>query len=54
MYSQANIGAIAGAQSKITPIWLRYTNGVVLELRGKQTGLAITGGANGVLIQFED
>jgi hypothetical protein len=54
VYSQANIGATAGEQGKITPIWLRNTNGVVLELRGKQTGLAITGGANGVLIQLED
>ena len=54
VFSQANIGATAGEQGKITPIWLRNTNGVVLELRGKQSGLAITGGANGVLIQFED
>ena len=54
VYSQASIGATAGEQGKTTPIWLRNTNGVVLELRGKQTGLAITGGANGVLIQFEE
>lgn len=54
VYSEADAGVAAGKDSKSTAIWLRNTNGVVLELRGKQTGLAITGGANGVLIQFED
>ena len=54
VYSQADVGVTAGGEGKITPIWLRNTNGVVLELRGKQTGLAITGGANGVLIQLEE
>ena len=54
VFSQADTGVTAGKESKTTAIWLRNTNGVILELRGKQTGLAITGGANGVLIQFED
>jgi hypothetical protein len=53
VYSQANLGVTAGEKDKVTPIWLRNTNGVVLELRSEQSGLAITGGANGVLIQFE-
>jgi hypothetical protein len=54
VYSQASLGGAAGDDSKSTAIWLRNTNGVVLELRGKQSGFAVTGGANGVLIQFEE
>jgi hypothetical protein len=54
VYSEANVGATAGKDSKSTAIWLRNTNGVILELHGKESGLAITGGANGVVVQFED
>ncbi len=54
VYSEADVGVTAGEKGKSTAIWLRNTNGVILELHGKQTGLAITGGANGVLVQFED
>lgn len=54
VYSQADLGAVGGGGDASTAIWLRNTNGVVLELHGKQTGFAITGGANGVLVQFED
>ncbi len=54
VYSEASIGAVAGKEGATTATWLRNTNGVILELHGKTTGLAVTGGANGVLIQFED
>jgi hypothetical protein len=54
VFSQANLGATAGDESKTTTMWLRNTNGVVLELKSEQSGLAITGGAQGVLIQFEE
>jgi hypothetical protein len=56
VYSEASIGAVAGKEGKSasTATWLRNTNGVILELHGKASGLAVTGGANGVVIQFED
>jgi len=54
VYSEAGIGAVAGKDGKSTATWLRNTNGVILELHGKTSGLAVTGGANGVLVQFED
>jgi hypothetical protein len=54
VYSEADAGVVGGKDSKSTAIWLRNTNGVILELHGKETGLAITGGANGVVVQFED
>ncbi|MGH7292884.1 MAG: hypothetical protein ACREJT_16815 [Myxococcota bacterium] len=54
VYSEAGIGAVAGKDGKSTATWLRNTNGVILELHGKTTGLAVTGGANGVVIQFEE
>ena len=54
VYSEADAGVVGGEKGKSTAIWLRNTNGVILELHGKQTGLAITGGANGVVVQFED
>ena len=54
VYSEADAGVVGGEKGKSTAIWLRNTNGVILELHGKQTGLAVTGGANGVVIQFED
>ena len=53
-YTQVSAGAVAGKESKAAAFWLQNTNGVVLELRSKQEGLALTGGANGILIQFED
>ena len=53
-YKEASAGAVAGAKSASTAIWLRNTNGVVIELHGKATGLAVTGGAQGVLIQFAE
>lgn len=52
-YQEASAGAVAGKDSASTAIWLRNTNGVVIELHGKATGLAVTGGAQGILIQFD-
>jgi len=54
VYSEASIGAVAGKDGKTTATWLRNTNGVIIELHGKASGLAVTGGANGVLVQFEE
>jgi hypothetical protein len=55
VYSAAGIGAVAGKDDAGTEIWLRNTNDVIIELRASdKAGLAITGGANGVLVQFED
>lgn len=54
VYSEAGAGAVAGKDGKSTATWLRNTNGVIIELHGKSSGLAVTGGANGVVIQFED
>ena len=35
-------------------VWLRNTNDVIIELHASEkSGLAVTGGANGVLVQFE-
>ena len=54
VYSEASFGGVAGKDSKSTATWLRNTNGVIIELHGTATGLAVTGGANGVVIQFEE
>jgi hypothetical protein len=54
VFSQGDFGAVGGDAGKSTALWLRNTNGVVLELHAKQEGLALTGGANGILVQFED
>jgi len=55
VYSSAGIGAVAGSSDTGTVVWLRNTNDVIIELRATdKSGLAVTGGANGVLVQFED
>jgi len=54
VFSEGGAGAVAGKDGKTTILWLRNTNGVVMELRAKQEGLALTGGANGILVQLED
>ena len=53
-YTQVSAGATAGDASKAAAFWLQNTNGVVLELRSKQEGLALTGGANGIVVKFEE
>lgn len=55
VYSSASIGAVAGDSGTGTATRLRNTNDVIVELRTtEKSGLAITGGANGVVVQFED
>ena len=55
VYSSASIGAVAGSSGTGTATWLRNTNDVIVELRTtEKSGLAVTGGANGVLVQFEE
>ena len=55
VYSLGGAGLVAGTEETGTAVWLRNTNGVVVELRAtEKAGLAVTGGANGVLVQFED
>lgn len=53
-FTQVSAGATAGTESKAAAFWLQNTHGVVLELRSKQEGLALTGGANGIVIEFEE
>jgi hypothetical protein len=52
-YKEASAGVVGGDKSASTAIWLRNTNGVVMELHGKASGLAVTGGANGIVVEFE-
>ena len=52
-YKEASAGVVGGEKSESTAIWLRNTNGVVMELHGKASGLAVTGGANGIVVEFE-
>ena len=52
-FTQVSAGATAGKESAAAAFWLQNTHGVVLELRSKQEGLALTGGANGIVIEFE-
>ena len=53
-YNEVSLGVVAGDKSKSTTLWLRNTNDVVMELNGKATGLAVTGGPQGILIQFDE
>lgn len=54
LYNEVSLGVVAGEKSKSTTIWLRNTNDVVMELDAKTTGFAVTGGARGILIQFDE
>ncbi|MEX2208628.1 MAG: hypothetical protein WEF50_20625 [Myxococcota bacterium] len=55
VYSAGGIGAVAGKEETGTAVWLYNTNDVAIELHvTEKSGLAVTGGANGVLVQFED
>lgn len=53
LYSEGGAGAVAADKSASTSLWLVNTNGVVLELKGTAKGLAVTGGAQGILVQFD-
>lgn len=51
-YGQARYGFAAGTKSG-GELWLENTNGVLLELRARRTGLALSLGADAVIINFK-
>jgi hypothetical protein len=51
-YGNARLGATAADKGK-GRLWLKNTNGVVLELRTEMKGLALTGGVDGIVITWE-
>jgi hypothetical protein len=52
-YGQARAGMVFGTVSKGS-MWLENTKGVVLNLKAKREGLALTLGADGVVIQMDN
>lgn len=52
-YGNARLGMTAG-ESGGGKLWLRNPDGVVIELESKMRGLALAGGVDGILIQWED
>jgi hypothetical protein len=53
VYGQARYGG-ALADKSTGKLWLQNTNGVVIELEAKRTGLALSMGADGVVIDFDN
>jgi hypothetical protein len=51
-YGNARIGFAAADKGK-GKLWLKNTNGVVLKLETKMKGLALSGGADGIVITWE-
>jgi hypothetical protein len=51
-YGQARYGAVAGDKST-GQLWLQNTNGVLLSLQAKRTGLALSLGADAIIIDFK-
>jgi hypothetical protein len=51
-YGNARVGATAADKGK-GRLWLKNTKGVVLELRSKMQGLALTAGVDGIVITWE-
>jgi hypothetical protein len=51
-YGQARYGFAVGDKSS-GELWLENTNGVLLNLRAKRTGLAVSLGADAVIIDFK-
>lgn len=51
-YGQARYGFAAGDKSG-GELWLQNTNGVLLSLRARRTGLALSLGADAVMIDFK-
>ncbi len=51
-YAQARYGAVAGNKST-GELWLENTNGVILSLRARRTGLAVSLGGDAVIIDFK-
>ena len=52
-YGNARLG-MTGGDAGGGRLWLRNPNGVVIELKSEMRGLALTGGVDGILIQWED
>ena len=51
-YGQARYGAVAGNKST-GELWLENTNGVIISLRARRTGLAVSLGGDAVIIDFK-
>jgi hypothetical protein len=51
VYGQARVGWAAGEQGK-GQMWLQNPNGVYLRLKAKRQGLALSLGADGMLVKF--
>lgn len=52
-YGNARLG-MTGGDSGGGKLWLRNPDGVVIELKSEMRGLALAGGVDGILIQWED
>ena len=52
-YGNARLGFTAGDSGK-GRLWLKNSDGVVIELWTKMRGLALTGGVDGILIEWDD
>ena len=52
-YGNARLG-MTGGDSGSGKLWLRNPDGVVIELQSEMRGLALAGGVDGILIQWED
>ncbi|MEH6592162.1 MAG: hypothetical protein V7746_18005 [Halioglobus sp.] len=52
-YGNARLG-MTGGDSGGGKLWLRNPDGVVIELESEMRGLALAGGVDGILIQWED
>ena len=51
-YVQGRYGAVAGNKST-GELWLENTNGVIISLRARRTGLAVSLGGDAVIIDFK-
>ncbi|SKA38594.1 hypothetical protein SAMN02745126_06059 [Enhydrobacter aerosaccus] len=51
-YGQARYGVVVGDQSA-GELWLENPNGVLINLKGRRTGLALSLGADAVIIDFK-
>jgi len=51
-YGQARYGAAYGDQGK-GEMWLENTNGVMIDLKTRRQGLAVSLGADAVIIDFK-
>jgi hypothetical protein len=52
-YGNARLGMTAG-ESGVGKLWLRNSDGVVMELESEMRGLALTGGVDGLVIRWDE